>query len=62
MHFTAEVVSSIFVGSHMEYELTLPNGDTVKASVPFQSGMKIFDEGDEVSLIFDVSNSVFLPA
>ncbi|MBN2859613.1 MAG: ABC transporter ATP-binding protein [Sphaerochaetaceae bacterium] len=61
-HFAAVVVSAIFVGSHIEYEMTLKNGEAVKASVPYQNGMTIFREGQEVSLIFDAPNSVFLPS
>ena len=60
-HFSAEVISSIFVGSYIEYELKLRNEAVIKASVSFQTGMKIFDEGETVSLAFDVSNTVFLP-
>jgi iron(III) transport system ATP-binding protein len=60
--FPAVVVSSIFVGSHIEYELLLQNKAIVKASIPFTTGMQIFQEGSEVSLICDVSNSAFLPA
>ncbi|MGE4584741.1 MAG: ABC transporter ATP-binding protein [Sphaerochaeta sp.] len=60
--FPAEVQSSIFVGSHIEYELLLQNKVMVKASVPFATGMQIFAEGASVSLCFDPSNAAFLPS
>ncbi len=60
--FPAHVVSSIFVGSHIEYELLLQNKELVKASVPFTSGMKVFKENAVVSLLCDVANAAFLPA
>lgn len=61
-HFPARVISSIFVGSHIEYELRLRNNAEIKASVPFSTGMRIFGEDAEVKLLFDASNSAFLPA
>jgi len=60
--FPAQVISSIFVGSHIEYELRLKNNTEIKASVPYLSGMRIFEEGCEVYALFDSSNSAFLPA
>ena len=60
--FPAQVISSIFVGSHIEYELRLKNNTEIKASVPYLSGMKIFEEGSDVYALFDSSNSAFLPA
>lgn len=60
--FPAQVISSIFVGSHIEYELRLKNNTEIKASVPYLSGMRIFEEGSEVYALFDSSNSAFLPA
>ncbi len=60
--FPARVLSSIFVGSHIEYELLLKNNTEIKASVPYLSTMRIFGEGSDVSALFDASNSAFLPA
>ncbi len=60
--FPATVVSSIFVGSHIEYELLLKNNATIHASVPFSTGMEIYGEEASVSLTFDEQNSAFLPA
>ena len=59
--FPAQVVSSIFVGSHIEYELKLMNNTVIKASVPYLNGMEIYGEGSAVQVLFDESNSAFLP-
>ena len=60
--FPATVVSSIFVGSHIEYELLLKNNATIHASVPFSTGMEIYGEDASVSLTFDEQNAAYLPA
>jgi iron(III) transport system ATP-binding protein len=60
--FPARVISSIFVGSHIEYELRLENNAEIKASVPYLTGMRVFEEDSEVYALFDSSNSAFLPA
>lgn len=59
--FPAVVESSMFVGSHIEYVLRLPNDATLKALIPFQVGMHIFEEGEEAYLTCDVTAAVFLP-
>ncbi len=59
--FPARVISSIFVGSHIEYELRLENNAEIKASVPYLTGMRVFEEDSEVYALFDSSNSAFLP-
>jgi iron(III) transport system ATP-binding protein len=56
----AVVVTSIFVGSHTEYELQLEPGQIIQASIDFQINSKIYQEGDEVSLIFDDRSTLFL--
>lgn len=61
-HFPAIVESSMFVGSHIEYFVRLYNDTTLKALIPYQTGMHIFTSGEEVELSFDVSSAVFLPA
>ena len=60
--FPSRVISSIFVGSHIEYELRLENNMEIKASVPYLTGMRVFEEDSEVYALFDSSNSAFLPA
>jgi iron(III) transport system ATP-binding protein len=57
----ATVVSEVFVGSHIEYELTLGDDQIVKAFTPFQREMRIFKEGERVSIRIDPSNALFLP-
>lgn len=56
----AVVVTSIFVGSHTEYELQLEPGQIIQASIDFQINSNIYQEGDEVSLIFDNDSALFL--
>jgi iron(III) transport system ATP-binding protein len=56
----ATIVSSIFVGSHTEYELQLEPGQIIQASIDFKINSKIYQEGDEVSLIFDSEAALFL--
>ena len=58
----AEVLSALFMGSHIEYELSLSGSSRiVKAHVPYSPGMDIHKEESEVSLRIDAENSVFLP-
>ncbi|MDY0290439.1 MAG: ABC transporter ATP-binding protein [Sphaerochaeta sp.] len=59
--FNAVVSSSIFVGSHVEYELTLANNEVIKAFIPYTNKMRIFSEGEEVSFVIDPVNALFLP-
>lgn len=59
--FNAIVSSSIFVGSHVEYELTLPNQEMVKAFIPYTNNMRIFQEEEQVSFVIDPVNALFLP-
>ncbi len=59
--FNAIVTSSIFVGSHVEYELTLENGEMVKAFIPYTNNMQIFNEDERVSFVIDPVNALFLP-
>ena len=50
----AKVVSAIFVGSHIEYELSIEGRDkVVKASVPSKPEETVWDEGEAVKLHFD---------
>jgi iron(III) transport system ATP-binding protein len=57
----ATVVSEIFVGSYIEYEVELGDHRPIKAFTPFQRGMRIFKEGERVSIHIDPSNALFLP-
>jgi iron(III) transport system ATP-binding protein len=56
----ATIITSIFVGSHTEYELQLEPGQIIQASIDFKINSKIYHEGDEVSLIFDNKAALFL--
>jgi iron(III) transport system ATP-binding protein len=50
----AKVVSAIFVGSHIEYELSIEGIDkVVNASVPSKPEETVWDEGEAVKLHFD---------
>lgn len=50
----AKVASAIFVGSHIEYELSIQGIDKViNASVPSKPEETVWKEGDDVSLHFD---------
>lgn len=58
----ATVLSALFMGSHIEYELSLSGATRiVKANVPYGPGLEIYKEESEVSLLVDADNSVFLP-
>lgn len=59
--FNAIVTTSIFVGSHVEYELTLENAEMVKAFIPYTNNMQIFKEDERVSFVIDPVNALFLP-
>ena len=59
--FNAVVSSSVFVGSHVEYELTLPNNEMIKAFIPYTNNMQIFKEEERVSFMIDPVNALFLP-
>ena len=61
LSFNAIVTTSIFVGSHVEYELTLENGEMVKAFIPYTNNMQIFNEEERVSFVIDPVNALFLP-
>lgn len=60
--FKALITSSIFVGSHVEYELLLPNKEIVKAFIPYTNNMHIFNEGENISFVIDPVNALFLPS
>lgn len=55
----AVVVSSVFVGSHMEYELKMGE-KVVKASVDFKPDMVLFRDGERVGITMDEKTLVFL--
>lgn len=57
----AVVISAIFGGSDVEYQVSLADGSMVKASVPYRNGMDICREGSRVSLVIEAANCVFLP-
>ena len=59
--FNAIVTTSIFVGSNVEYELTLPSKEIVKAFIPYTNNMRIFQEEEQVSFNIDPVNALFLP-
>ncbi len=57
----ATVVSEVFVGSHIEYEVELEDHSVLKAFTPFQAGMRVYGEGERISVWIDPSNVLFLP-
>ena len=56
----AAVRSSVFVGSHVEYDLLFNEKTVIKASVDFKPDMKLYKSGDIVSLDFDEKTTLFL--
>ena len=56
---SGKVISSIFVGSHIEYEVSL-NNKIIKASVDYKPNMKIYPLGGMVSIDMDERTLVFL--
>jgi len=56
----AAVQSSVFVGSHVEYDLLFNEKTIIKASVDFKPDMKLYKSGDIVSLDFDEKTTLFL--
>lgn len=56
----ATVRHRFFVGDHMEYELSLANGQNVAAFVPYAPGMALFDPGQPVGLSFAENAAVVL--
>jgi len=55
----AMVTTAIFSGSHTEYELTLQNGQKIKASVDYKTGTKIHEEGSKVNVVFDQISALY---
>ncbi len=56
----AIVQTSVFVGSHVEYDLLFNEKTAIKASVDFKPDMKLYQSGDIVSLGFDEKTTRFL--
>jgi hypothetical protein len=56
----AVVQTSVFVGSHVEYDLLFNEKTAIKASVDFKPDMKLYQSGDIVSLGFDEKTTLFL--
>ena len=56
----AVVQTSVFVGSHVEYDLLFNEKTAIKASVDFKPDMKLYKSGDIVSLDFDKKTTLFL--
>ena len=56
----AIVQTSVFVGSHVEYDLLFNEKTAIKASVDFKPDMKLYQSGDIVSLGFDEKTTLFL--
>ncbi len=55
----AEVKSTVFVGSHIDYELML-SGKIIKASIDYKPDMTLYSPGDCVSILMDEKTLVFL--
>ena len=56
----AVVQTSVFIGSHVEYDLLFNEKTAIKASVDFKPDMKLYQSGDIVSLGFDEKTTLFL--
>ena len=56
----AVVQTSVFVGSHVEYDLLFNEKTAIKASVDFKPDMKLYKSGDIVSRDFDKKTTLFL--
>ena len=56
----AVVQTSVFVGSHVEYDLLFNEKTAIKASVDFKPDMKLYQSGDIVSLGFDEKTTLVL--
>ena len=56
----AVVQTSVFVGSHVEYDLLFNEKTAIKASVDFKPDMKLYQSGDIISLGFDEKTTLFL--
>ena len=57
----AKVVSTVFVGRHVEYELDLGSLGIISAEQTFDPGSSLFQEGDRVLAAIDPANALFLP-
>lgn len=57
----AKVLTSTFVGTHVEYGLALADGSTLTAQQAYVPGQKIHTEGDAVHASFDADTALFLP-
>ncbi len=56
------VVSSVFMGGHVEYRLDLGEYGQLLAFIPFTPGNLIFEEGQQVLIGIDPESAIFLPA
>lgn len=56
----AVVKNSVFVGSHIEYDLLFDGKTAIKANIVFKPDMKLYKNNDEVSLTFDERTMLFL--
>jgi len=57
----AKVLSTVFVGRHVEYELSLGSLGSISAEQIFDPGTPLFQEGDSVLATIDMTNVIFLP-
>jgi iron(III) transport system ATP-binding protein len=57
----ANVVSAVFVGSHVDYELDLKELGTISAEQTYSPSSKLFAEGDMVDAVIDPAMALFLP-
>ncbi|MCX7776031.1 MAG: ABC transporter ATP-binding protein [Rectinemataceae bacterium] len=57
----ATVAAATFVGSHVEYELDLGEGNTLKATVPYDPNARLHQEGARVGVRIDQESALFIP-
>jgi hypothetical protein len=57
----ARVVSAVFVGRHIEYELDLGSLGFISAEQIFDPGVPLFQEGEKVVAAIDPAHAIFLP-
>jgi iron(III) transport system ATP-binding protein len=55
------VLSTVFVGRHIEYELDLGHLGLISAEQAFEPGIPVFEEGARVLAMIDPANALFLP-
>lgn len=60
--FSGIILSSVFMGSHVEYRLDLDDDRQLLAFIPFDPINSLFKEGERVRIEIDPRFAIFLPA